>query len=584
MAIIGNSIVAVRPIDTELSSTSENAIANKTVNAAIASVRNEIGTPLVANTAAEMTDTNKIYVYVGSETGYTNGNWYYYDGSHWVSGGVYNSQGFETDKTLMISDAPADAKTVGDKFDETDQNIQNTKDEIEEDIGELSNAISQKAPVIINTASGDIATFADGADGMPIKHLIANIEPVQSGTGDPSPSNVRPITGWTGLSGQACGKNLIDPDEITIYPNNLRCYVNHNILLKGGATYYFGTTIAVKGLYIQTPSGTDLARIYDRQVLTYTPTEDVYVKLDAYWSSDILPSGGLTKDLVYLSVGTNEDYAPYQGQTISVSWQSEAGMVYGGTLDVVTGELTVTRVHINASNLAVETAYGNANAVGIRRYQILCTSKTSGNITSNICKSMTASEMSTAVNTNEYVIGVADAGNTRFIVSIPVTSDSVADAKDWLVDNAAVFVVPLATPQTYQLDPITVNTLLGNNTVYVDCGSVTVDYPADTGIVVAEQSNAIEQKQNATSYVTLSGTIVTQTGADNTMYLCGELAELTFTAPATGITAIRFTSGTTATVVTLNGITMPDDWTGAEASTIYEINVLNGYGAWQSWT
>lgn len=144
MAIIGNSIVAVRPIDTELSSTSENAIANKTVNAAIASVRNEIGTPLVANTAAEMTDTNKIYVYVGSETGYTNGNWYYYDGSHWVSGGVYNSQGFETDKTLMISDAPADAKTVGDKFDETDQNIQDTKDEIEEDIGELSNAIEQK--------------------------------------------------------------------------------------------------------------------------------------------------------------------------------------------------------------------------------------------------------------------------------------------------------------------------------------------------------------------------------------------------------------------------------------------------------
>ena len=142
MAIIGNSIVAVRPIDTELSSTSENAIANKTVNAAIASVRNEIGTPLVANTAAEMTDTNKIYVYVGSETGYTNGNWYYYDGSHWVSGGVYNSQGFETDKTLMISDAPADAKTVGDKFDETDQNIQDTKDEIEEDIGELSNALS----------------------------------------------------------------------------------------------------------------------------------------------------------------------------------------------------------------------------------------------------------------------------------------------------------------------------------------------------------------------------------------------------------------------------------------------------------
>lgn len=101
---------------------------------------------------------------------------------------------------------------------------------------------------------------------------------------------------------------------------------------------------------------------------------------------------------------------------------------------------------------------------------------------------------------------------------------------------------------------------------------------------IPELKNAINQKQDATNYVTLSGTIVTQTGADNTMYLCGELAELTFTAPATGITAVRFTSGTTPTVVTLNGITMPDDWTGAEASTTYEINVLNGLGAWQSWT
>ena len=100
---------------------------------------------------------------------------------------------------------------------------------------------------------------------------------------------------------------------------------------------------------------------------------------------------------------------------------------------------------------------------------------------------------------------------------------------------------------------------------------------------ITDIKNAIDQKADKTTYVTLSGTQVTQVGADNTMYLCGELAELTFTAPATGITAIRFTSGTTPTVVTLNGITMPDDWTGAKASTTYEINVLNGLGVWQAW-
>ena len=63
-----------------------------------------------------MTDTDKIYVYVGSETGYINGNWYYYDGTAWVSGGVYNAVAFTTDTTLTISGAAADAKVTGDNF------------------------------------------------------------------------------------------------------------------------------------------------------------------------------------------------------------------------------------------------------------------------------------------------------------------------------------------------------------------------------------------------------------------------------------------------------------------------------------
>jgi len=49
-----------------------------------------------------MTDTNAIYVYTGHEAGYTFGNWYYYNNSAWTSGGVYNSQAYETDKTLTV--------------------------------------------------------------------------------------------------------------------------------------------------------------------------------------------------------------------------------------------------------------------------------------------------------------------------------------------------------------------------------------------------------------------------------------------------------------------------------------------------
>lgn len=78
-----------------------------------------VGYPLVANTASQMTDTSKIYVYTGSQSGYVNGNWYYYNSnsSAWVSGGVYNSVAVETDTTLSVSDMAADAKAVGDAFD-----------------------------------------------------------------------------------------------------------------------------------------------------------------------------------------------------------------------------------------------------------------------------------------------------------------------------------------------------------------------------------------------------------------------------------------------------------------------------------
>lgn len=102
-----------------ISSTSEEVdlVEQSAFDAEIAKFNAKVGSPLVAATASAMTDTTKIYVYTGSETGYTSGNWYYYNGSTWTSGGVYNSAAVETDKTLGISDMPADAKVTGDEID-----------------------------------------------------------------------------------------------------------------------------------------------------------------------------------------------------------------------------------------------------------------------------------------------------------------------------------------------------------------------------------------------------------------------------------------------------------------------------------
>lgn len=82
-----------------------------------AEMRQQAATPFViAATAEAMTDKTKAYVYTGSESGYTNGAWYYWNGSAWTMGGT------AVDPTLSIAGAPADAAKVGELKSEIENN------------------------------------------------------------------------------------------------------------------------------------------------------------------------------------------------------------------------------------------------------------------------------------------------------------------------------------------------------------------------------------------------------------------------------------------------------------------------------
>ena len=95
----------------------------------------------VAKTVSEMVDDTRVYVYVGNESGYNYGHWYYYDDTNeqWVDGGVYTSNVYEVDDTLSIMGKPADAKAVGDAL----SGIQNDVDSLETNIGLLESNIDK---------------------------------------------------------------------------------------------------------------------------------------------------------------------------------------------------------------------------------------------------------------------------------------------------------------------------------------------------------------------------------------------------------------------------------------------------------
>lgn len=98
-------------------------------SAEIAKIR--YGSPLVAHLVADMEDESRVYVYVGEENGYTAGDWYYYDGEAWTSGGAYNAEGVNTDPSLSIEDMPADAKAVGDAIDDAITDVKSDLENLE---------------------------------------------------------------------------------------------------------------------------------------------------------------------------------------------------------------------------------------------------------------------------------------------------------------------------------------------------------------------------------------------------------------------------------------------------------------------
>lgn len=94
---------------------------------------------------------------------------------------------------------------------------------------------------------------------------------------------------------------------------------------------------------------------------------------------------------------------------------------------------------------------------------------------------------------------------------------------------------------------------------------------------------ALDGKEAVTEIVTKTAADTSCTLEENKFYVWPEMASLTITCPATGGPfAFRFTSGSTATVLSLTGITMPDDF-AVETDRVYEINVYEGMGLAVSW-
>ena len=87
--------------------------------------QDKFGSIAVVETAAEMKDTDKVYVYAGNESGYKTDYWYYYKDGSWKEGRPFNSNGIKTDKSLEEEGVAADAAATGAAVNELKESIVN---------------------------------------------------------------------------------------------------------------------------------------------------------------------------------------------------------------------------------------------------------------------------------------------------------------------------------------------------------------------------------------------------------------------------------------------------------------------------
>lgn len=349
------------------------------------------------------------------------------------------------------------------------------------------------------TAAGDIAVF-NTKYKRNLKSLVVQLEPIQSGSGDPSPDNIRPVSGRTGATVTRTGKNLLDanqsyngtvnnsyyPEFFAQSPNADRRIGRYE--LKAGVTYTFSANIESNiatpfTLSIGCGQGTyqtDIANKYNqtngRVFITFTPTQE---QLETYgnilaFRTPRYPSAQtfeFTVSDIQLEMGaTATEYVPYTGTTYPVSWETEAGTVCRGTVDVISGRLMVDMVGVDMGSLdwVYQSLSGNMYAENAAPNR-----KVYGRSNCSMFKYAGSNFAGVAELTVNNAYCFQFNLTNRVIVRDTAYTDATA-FKSAVTGQRLVY--ELTAPQTYQLTPQQMQTLLGDNVIWSDAGPVSVEY------------------------------------------------------------------------------------------------------------
>lgn len=290
----------------------------------------------------------------------------------------------------------------------------------------------------LKSASGAIVSFSDGAI-LPLKSLLVDIEPVQGGSGDPSPTNIRPISGWNGVKVTRCGKNLLDD----VSPSVINAYISKN---PNGAPF-LRTNAGNRTIIVQIKENTTYTYTWNQSAISGAPADDSNIILfDEYPVADVT-LGYSTGDNINIANNKRTfNSADHKYAAIKIANISRSN--YGETLSASILELGSTA-----------TPYEPYNGVAVT---INLGQTVYGGTLNPLTGVLTAYPYYASYN-GETLTG-------RWI------SDRDVYAVGTTPTNGAQVVDMSGTGTEIQLTPHQIRTLYGNNTIFADTGNVALEY------------------------------------------------------------------------------------------------------------
>lgn len=359
-------------------------------------------------------------------------------------------------------------------------------------------------------ASGSVVSFSDGST-YPLSKCVVDIEPQQDLHGYDYPwaggagRNLFDMSVWQGTTASGLSF-VVNEDIVTINGTKYGAtYVtpSGNFKTLSSGTYYAkafmigGTTSNAPSVYIHTDS--DLTGNITESEKSFTLESDTSVKFRfAFWRdgatfsnykvgivisktsnidtfqpySNICPISGWTEANITVK---DDATSPTTTNTYTISFGS-ADTVYGGTLNVLTGELVVDRAIGDLGD------YTWTRSVTYNRFQTVLTS-------AKRFPALWGGDNNKYVISDSYRSVSGDDGyEGRYDFSISgsywngtnylqVNNSDYTDATAFKTAMTGVkFIYYIATPQTYTLTATQIATLLGNNTIYADTGDISVEY------------------------------------------------------------------------------------------------------------